>query len=481
MKADIGLIGLGVMGQNLVLNMVSHGYTVAVYNRTPKATEEFLQGPAKGKDRIIGTFSLEELVQSLTMPRKIMLMVKAGKPVDLVIEQLLPFLNKGDIIIDGGNSYFKDTVRRTKMLTEKGFLYLGAGVSGGEEGALKGPSIMPGGSREAWKHMEKILTDISAKVNNGVPCCSFIGPDGAGHFVKMVHNGIEYADMQLICEAYFLMKELLGMSAPQMKEIFSRWNEGELNSYLIEITADILGKVDVDTGKPMVDVISDRAGQKGTGKWTTQESLALGVSAPTIAEAVFARFISTLKEERKIAAQEFPFVADRFKGDQEQMINDIEAALYASKICSYAQGFTLLRAASEEFGWDLDLGEIALLWRGGCIIRAQFLNRIKEAYERQPELRNLLLDPYFKSVVLKGQASWRRVVGIATETGIPVPAFSSALCYFDSYRRGKLPANLLQAQRDYFGAHTYERLDRPGVFHTDWLTPGERVASKQVN
>lgn len=481
MKSDIGLIGLGVMGQNLVLNMESHGYSVSVFNRTTKTTEKFIQGEAKGKEKITGTYSIQEFVDSLKTPRKVMLMVKAGGAVDAVIAQLLPYLDQGDIVIDGGNSYFKDTVRRTKELEEKGLFYLGVGVSGGEEGALKGPSIMPGGSREAWEYVKNIFTDISAKVYDGAPCCSYLGPDGAGHFVKMVHNGIEYSDMQLICEAYYLMRELLDMSAGRMHEVFTEWNRGELDSYLIEITADILGKKDALTGKPIVDVITDRAGQKGTGKWTTQEALDLGISVPSIAEAVFARCISAIKDERIAASKALTGPKPAFTGNKEDLIADIRAALYASKICSYAQGFALMKAASEEYGWNLNFGEIALLWRGGCIIRAQFLNRIKEAFDREPGLNNLLLDPYFKEVIIKGQESWRRVVSIAAMQGIPVPAFSSALAYYDSYRRESLPANLLQAQRDYFGAHTYERLDRPGVFHTDWLVPGDTVNSEHAD
>ncbi|MBM7581676.1 6-phosphogluconate dehydrogenase [Caldicoprobacter guelmensis] len=468
-KADIGLIGLAVMGQNLVLNMESKGYAVAVYNRTPERTKEFMEGPAKGKERIIPAYTLEEFVASLSRPRKVMIMVKAGKPVDDVIDSLLPLLNEGDIVIDGGNSYFKDTIRRTRQLAEKGILFMGVGVSGGEEGALKGPSIMPGGPYEAWEQVGRILRDIAAKVGDDIPCCDYIGPDGAGHYVKMVHNGIEYGDMQLISEAYFLMKELLGFSALEMQPIFQRWNEGELNSYLIEITADILGRIDEETGLPMVDVILDRAGQKGTGKWTSQEALDLGVAAPTIAEAVFARCISAIKEERLAASKVLKGPQIKFEGEREQLIEDIGKALYASKICSYAQGFALLRQASEAYNWNLKLGDIALLWRGGCIIRAQFLERIKEAYDRDQQLPNLLLDPYFKQVMEESQDSWRRVVSLAVQNGIPVPCFSSALAYYDSYRRDRLPANLIQAQRDYFGAHTYERVDREGIFHTDWL------------
>ena len=469
MKSDIGLIGLAVMGQNLVLNMESKGYRVSVYNRTEQKTREFMEGPAAGKDRITAYYTLEDFVASLEKPRKIMLMVKAGRPVDIFIDSLVPLLDKGDIIIDGGNSFFKDTIRRTAQLNEKGILYLGTGISGGEEGALKGPSIMPGGNKEAWDQVGKILIDISAKVNGNVPCCDYIGPDGAGHYVKMTHNGIEYGDMQLISEAYFLMKELLGMTATEMQQVFARWNEGELNSYLIEITADILGRVDEETGKPIVDVILDKAGQKGTGKWTSQEALELGVAAPTIADAVFARCMSAIKEERVEASKILKGPEIKYEGDREQLIEDIGKALYASKICSYAQGFQLLSEASKAYSWDLKLGDIALLWRGGCIIRAQFLGKIKEAYDRDKNLKNLMLDPYFKDVLEKSQDSWRRVVSLAVQYGIPASSFSSALAYYDSYRRDRLPANLIQAQRDYFGAHTYERVDKEGSFHTEWL------------
>lgn len=470
-KLDIGLIGLAVMGQNLVLNMESKGYSVSVYNRTGEKTSEFIEGPAKGREKIKATYSIEELIDSLERPRKVMTMVKAGRPVDLVIEQLLPHLDEGDIIIDGGNSYFKDTIRRCRELKKRGILFLGVGVSGGEEGALKGPSIMPGGSFEAWEQVKDILIDISAKVD-GDSCCDYIGPDGAGHYVKTVHNGIEYGDMQLISEAYFIMEELLGLSAHEMQEVFKTWNEGELNSYLIEITADILGKTDSETGRPMVDIILDKAGQKGTGKWTSQESLELGVAAPTIAEAVFARCMSAMKNERVAASKVLSGPCEgkcKFDGDISQFIDDIGKALYASKICSYAQGFDLMKSASQIYGWELKLGNIALLWRGGCIIRAQFLNDIKDAYDRDESLANLMLDDYFKAAIEKAQDGWRRVVMVAAKYGIPVPSFSSALSYYDSYRRERLPANLIQGQRDYFGAHTYERVDREGIFHTDWL------------
>ncbi|MDK2801704.1 MAG: 6-phosphogluconate dehydrogenase [Clostridiales bacterium] len=468
-KSDIGLIGLAVMGQNLVLNMESKGYVISVYNRSAEKTKGFIEGPAKDKENIQPFYNLDDFCESLKKPRKIMLMVQAGNPVDKVIEALLPLLEEGDVIVDGGNSFYKDTIRRSKALESKGIHFLGTGVSGGEEGALKGPSIMPGGSKQAWTLLEKILTDISAKVEDNVPCCDYIGSDGAGHYVKMTHNGIEYGDMQLISEAYYLMKELLGMSAKEIQKVFMQWNEGELNSYLIEITADILGKTDTSTGKPMVDVILDRAGQKGTGKWTSQEALDLGVSAPTIAEAVFARCITAIKDERVRASKVLKGPNKAFDGNREEFIEHIRKALYASKICSYAQGFDLLKNASEEYGWELNLGSIALLWRGGCIIRAQFLNRIKEAYDRNKDLSNLLLDPYFKEIMLEGQESLREVVALAALSGISVPCFSSALAYYDAYRSENLWANMIQAQRDYFGAHTYERIDKEGYFHTDWL------------
>ena len=472
-KSDIGLIGLAVMGQNLVLNMASHGYNVAVYNRTTSKTEEFLAGPAKGKP-IVGASTLKELVDQLERPRKVMLMVQAGKAVDAVIADLVPLLEPGDLIIDGGNSYFKDTRRRAQELAEKGILYLGTGISGGEEGALKGPSIMPGGDEAAWELAKSILIDISAKVN-GEPCCAYIGADGAGHFVKMVHNGIEYGDMQLICEAYFLMQEVLGLSAGEMSRIFRRWNEGDLQSYLIEITGDILATEDPKTGKPLVDVIKDEAGQKGTGKWTSQEALDLGVGAPTITEAVFARCLSAIRDERVAAAKVLEGPGkETYDGDPEELVEAIGSALYAAKICSYAQGFALLSEAAKVYGWRLNLGEIASLWRGGCIIRAQFLDRIREAYDKNPDLKNLMLDPYFRDVLHRAQSAWRRVVSLAALGGIPVPGFSSALAYYDQYRLARLPANLLQAQRDYFGAHTYQRLDEEGVFHTEWTSLAKR-------
>ena len=475
-KADIGLIGLAVMGENLVLNMESKGYTVAVYNRTVQKVTDFVEGRAKGKN-IIGTYSLQELVDSLKKPRKIMLMVKAGQPVDAFIEQLIPLLEKGDVIIDGGNSHFEDTNRRTNRVEEAGLLYIGTGVSGGEEGALKGPSIMPGGSPDAWPLVKPIFQSIAAKVADGTPCCQWVGKEGAGHFVKTVHNGIEYGDMQLISEAYYIMRYALGMSAQEMHEVFAEWNKGELDSYLIQITSEILAKVDQETKKPMVELILDAAGQKGTGKWTSQTALDLGIAAPTIAEAVFARCLSAVKEERAAASKVLSGPTGTYDGDRKAFVEDIRQALYASKICSYAQGFALMREASKEFGWDLNFGDIALMWRNGCIIRAQFLERIKEAFDQNPDLPNLLIAPYFKEAVEKAQPGWRRVVAKAVELGLPIPAFSSALAYFDGYRRETLWANMIQAQRDYFGAHTYKRIDKPGVYHTEWLTPGSEVAS----
>jgi len=463
---DFGLIGLAVMGQNLALNVESKGFSVVVYNRTTARTQEFMAGPAKGKN-IIGAESLEEFVAALSRPRKIMLMVKAGQPVDDFIEHLLPHLDKGDLVIDGGNSHFPDTIRRNKALAEKGFLYIGTGVSGGEEGALLGPSIMPGGQREAYDLVEPVLTKIAGQVD-GEPCCTYIGPDGAGHYVKMVHNGIEYGDMQLIVEAYFIMKNSLNLTAKQLHEVFAEWNEGELNSYLIEITRDIFARKDEETGQPLVELILDRAGQKGTGKWTSQSALDLGVAAPTIAEAVFARCISAVKDERVAASKILSGPSTTYGGDTKDFIESIRQALYASKICSYAQGFALMTEAGKEYGWKLNFGEIAKIWRGGCIIRAQFLHRITEAYERDPNLANLMLDPFFKDVIESAQERWRHVVASAAHLGYPIPACSSALAYFDSYRRESLPANLIQAQRDYFGAHTYQRTDKEGTFHTEW-------------
>jgi 6-phosphogluconate dehydrogenase len=472
-KADIGIVGLAVMGENLILNMESKGFTVACYNRTVSKVDRFLEGRAKGKD-IIGTRTIEELAEALARPRKVMLMVKAGKPVDDFIDLLLPYLEEGDIIIDGGNSFFGDSIRRTEYVESKGLLYIGTGVSGGEEGALLGPSIMPGGSPAAWPHVKPIFQAAAAKVADGTPCCDWVGSDGAGHYVKMVHNGIEYGDMQMISEAYFLMKHLLGMAPDEMHMVFKEWNEGDLDSYLIEITRDILAHVDTETGKPMVDVILDTAGQKGTGKWTSQSALDMGTPAPTVAEAVFARFMSAIKEERVAASKVLEGPVPAYDGDKAAMIEEIRQALYASKICSYAQGFQLMRMAADEHGWDMDLGGIALMWREGCIIRAQFLGRIKDAYDEDPSLANLLLAPFFKQAIDRNQPAWRRVIAMAVENGIPVPAFGSALAYYDGYRNDRLPANILQAQRDYFGAHTYERVDkaRGEFFHTNWTGRG---------
>jgi 6-phosphogluconate dehydrogenase len=476
-KADIGLIGLAVMGENLVLNMESHGFTVAVFNRTIDKVDNFVNGRGKGKN-VIGCHSIEDLVGNLKSPRKIMLMVKAGKPVDDFIELLIPHLQKGDIIIDGGNSHFPDTIRRTKYLESKGFLFIGTGVSGGEEGALKGPSIMPGGSPAAWPAIKPIFQAIAAKVEDGTPCCDWVGENGAGHFVKMVHNGIEYGDMQLICEAYMIMKDLLGMSAAEMHEVLKEWNKGELNSYLIEISRDILAFKDTD-GKPLVDKILDTAGQKGTGKWTGVASLDLGVPLTLIGEAVYARCISAQKEERVEASKLLHGPKPSFSGDKKAFIEDIKNALFASKLVSYAQGYVLMRAAAEEYKWNLNNGGIALMWRGGCIIRSTFLGKIKEAFDHNPKLTNLLLDPFFKEKIESSQASWRKVVAASITNGIWIPAMSTALNYYDGYRSERLPANLLQAQRDYFGAHTYERIDKPRgqFFHTNWTGRGGDTSS----
>ncbi|AFI28938.1 6-phosphogluconate dehydrogenase [Bacillus sp. A053] len=466
-KQQIGVIGLAVMGKNLALNIESRGFSVSVYNRSSSKTEEFLQ-EAKGKN-VVGTYSIEEFVQSLETPRKILLMVKAGTATDATIQSLLPHLEKDDILIDGGNTYYKDTQRRNKELAESGIHFIGTGVSGGEEGALKGPSIMPGGQKEAHELVKPILEAISAKVD-GEPCTTYIGPDGAGHYVKMVHNGIEYGDMQLISESYFILKQVLGLSADELHEVFAEWNKGELDSYLIEITADIFTKKDEETGKPLVDVILDKAGQKGTGKWTSQSALDLGVPLPIITESVFARFISAMKEERVkasglLSGPEVKPVTE----NKEELIEAVRKALFMSKICSYAQGFAQMKAASEEYNWDLKYGEIAMIFRGGCIIRAAFLQKIKEAYDREPELDNLLLDSYFKNIAESYQGALRQVISLAVAQGVPVPSFSSALAYYDSYRTAVLPANLIQAQRDYFGAHTYERTDKEGIFHTEWM------------
>jgi 6-phosphogluconate dehydrogenase len=466
MAGDIGLIGLGVMGENLVLNLESRGFSVSVFNRSKEKTDAFLSGSAKGK-KIHGFAELKDFCSSLSKPRRIMMMVKAGLAVDQTIENILPFCEPGDIIIDGGNSFFKDTIRRNKALAEKGFRFIGTGVSGGEEGALKGPSIMPGGDFEAYKNIETILNAISAKVGKE-PCSAYMGPDGAGHYVKMIHNGIEYGDMQLIAESYSLMKNLLRMSNTDMSGVFEEWNKAELNSYLIEITVNILRKKDDQTGKAMVDVILDKAGQKGTGVWTSQNALELGVPASTIAEAVFARCISAVKDERVVAASILKGPKIKKLKNIKTIVSAVRDALYASKICSYAQGFSLMKEAAREYKWDLDFGRIAMIWRGGCIIRAQFLERIKEAFGRDKGLRNLMLDDYFRKALDKAQKGWRNVLSLAFENGIPVPAFASALAYYDGYRSGRLSANLLQAQRDYFGAHTYERVDKPGSFHTEW-------------
>lgn len=464
---QIGVIGLAVMGKNLAFNIESRGYSVSVYNRSREKTEEMMK-ESEGK-QIVPTYTLEEFVSSLEKPRKVLLMVKAGAATDATIQQLKPLLDQGDIVIDGGNTFFEDTVRRNKELSEAGINFIGTGVSGGEEGALKGPSIMPGGQKEAYELVAPIFKEIAAKVN-GEACTTYIGPDGAGHYVKMVHNGIEYGDMQLISESYFLLKNVLGLSAVELHEVFSEWNQGELDSYLIEITADIFKKYDEETGKPMVDVILDRAGQKGTGKWTSQSALDLGVPLPIITESVFARFLSAIKEERVEASKVLSGPETKaYTGDKKALIEAVRKALYMSKICSYAQGFAQMRAASEEYNWDLQYGEIAMIFRGGCIIRARFLQSIKDAYDRNSELKNLLLDPYFKDIALNYQSALREVIALAVTNGIPVPCFSAALSYYDSYRSERLPANLLQAQRDYFGAHTYERVDKEGIFHTEWL------------
>ncbi len=476
-KADIGLIGLAVMGENLILNMESKGFTVACFNRTVSKVDNFISGRAKGKN-IIGCHSIEELSENLKSPRKIMLMVKAGEAVDLFIGMVLPLLEDGDIIIDGGNSHFPDTIRRTEYVESKGKLYIGTGVSGGEEGALLGPSIMPGGSPDAWKHIKPIFQAICAKTEDGEPCCDWVGENGAGHFVKMVHNGIEYGDMQMICETYQMMKEGLELTNQEIHEAFAEWNKGELNSYLIEITRDILGYNDED-GKEVIDLILDTAGQKGTGKWTAIEALNLGQPLTLIGEAVFARCLSALKEERVKASKALSGPKPKFSGDKKAFVNDLRQALYASKIVSYAQGYQLMRAAAAEHNWNLNYGGIALMWRGGCIIRSAFLGKIKEAFDKNADLSNLLLDPFFKAAVEKAQPAWRNVVTTAVQMGIPIPATSSALTFYDGYRHARLPANLLQAQRDYFGAHTYERVDKPRgeFFHTNWTGRGGETAA----
>ena len=458
-KADIGLIGLAVMGENLVLNMESRGYTVAVYNRTTDKVDKFINGRGAGKN-FIGAHSIEELVQSLERPRKVMMLVKAGKPVDALIDQLIPHLEAGDIIIDGGNSHYPDTVRRTEYIERKGLLYVGSGVSGGEEGALTGPSLMPGGSPAAWPYIKDIFQSIAAKVEDGTPCCDWVGENGAGHFVKMVHNGIEYGDMQIIAEAYHLLKDVAGLTYDEMHAVFKEWNKGDLDSYLIEITRDILAYKD-ENGEPLVEKILDAAGQKGTGKWTGISALDYGVPLTLIVESVFARSLSSRKEERVAASKAIQGPSVQFQGNQTRFINDLKDALLASKIVSYAQGYALMKEAAKENNWNLNYGGIALMWRGGCIIRSVFLGKIKEAFDQNEELTNLVLDPYFKEKIENAQEGWRRIVANAVSMGIPVPALSSALAWFDGFRSATLPANLLQAQRDYFGAHTYERVDRP--------------------
>jgi len=466
MAQQVGLIGLAVMGQNLVLNIESKGFSVAVFNRTGSRTEEFAAKRAVGKN-IKATYSMEDFVAALERPRKIFIMVKAGPPVDAMLEQLVPHLEAGDIVIDGGNSFYQDTIRRADSLADKGVLYMGCGISGGEEGALHGPSLMPGGPEEAYRQMEPILTAIAAKVDDG-PCVTYIGPGGAGHFVKMVHNGIEYGDMQLIAEAYDMLRCALKMTSAELAEIFGKWNRGVLSSFLIEITSHIFGKADEATGKPLVELILDKAGQKGTGKWTSQVAMDLGVPTPTINAAVEARIISAYKDERVRAAKVLKGPRMRYRGGRQELIDAVHDGLYASKICSYAQGMSILRAASQEYNWNLNFGEIARIWKGGCIIRAAFLDKIKQAYQRDPNLSNLLLDRDFAEAIMSRQARWRLVVQTAARMGVAVPAFAASLGYFDSYRRERLPANLIQAQRDLFGAHTYERIDKPGVFHTQW-------------
>ncbi|HXE11887.1 MAG TPA: decarboxylating NADP(+)-dependent phosphogluconate dehydrogenase [Bryobacteraceae bacterium] len=478
---DIGLIGLAVMGQNLVLNMNDHGYRVAVFNRTVSKVDDFLKNEAAGT-QVVGTHSIPELIQCLKKPRRVMLMVKAGDTVDQMIDQIVPHLEKGDIIIDGGNSHFPDTNRRTKTLNEKGILFIGTGVSGGEEGARFGPSIMPGGNPEAWPHVKEIFQAIAAKVEDGTPCCDWVGEDGAGHYVKMVHNGIEYGDMQLICEAYQLLREGLGLDADQLHDIFAEWNKGELDSFLIEITSEIFAKKDED-GQPLIDKILDTAGQKGTGKWTAISALDLGTPVTLIGEAVFARCLSALKDERVAASKVLSGPKQVKAEDRDSFIEDVRRALYCSKLISYAQGYMLLREAAKEQGWNLNLGGIALMWRGGCIIRSRFLGKIKEAYDRNPKLLNLLLDSFFSKLLNDYQASWRRGLAHAINLGVPTPAFSTALSFYDGYRTERLPANLLQAQRDFFGAHTYERVDKPRgqFFHTNWTGRGGRVSSGSYN
>jgi 6-phosphogluconate dehydrogenase len=476
-QCDIGIIGLAVMGENLALNLESKGFSVAVFNRTTEVTEKFAAGRAKGKN-IHPTRTMEEFVAALKKPRIAMMMIKAGKPVDIVIGEIAPLLERGDVLIDGGNSLFTDTQRRGKELEGTGIHFVGMGVSGGEEGALKGPSLMPGGSRESWDIIAPIFRKIAAQVD-GEPCCRYMGPDGAGHYVKMVHNGIEYGDIQLICEAYAILKDILEMQAPELADVFAEWNKGELDSYLIQITSEIFRKIDPDTGRPLVDMILDKAGQKGTGIWTLQSAIRQSVVISTINAAVEARVISSRKEERVAASKILPQPrARKFTGNRARFVDAIRDALYASKIVSYAQGMELLRSGSTEYKWNLNLSDIATIWRGGCIIRAKFLNRIVEAYQRDPALHNLLLDRYFTRAIKKAQRNWRVAVTTAIKHGVPVPAFSASLAYFDSYRSAWLPANLLQAQRDFFGAHTYERIDKPGVFHTEWIESDQKPVEK---
>ena len=481
-QGDIALIGLAVMGQNLILNMNDHGFTVVAYNRTTSKVDEFLAKEAKGT-KVLGAHSIEDMVKQLKRPRRVMMLVKAGQPVDDLIAQVVPHLEEGDIIIDGGNSLYQDTARRHKELESKDILYIGTGVSGGEEGARRGPSIMPGGSPAAWPNVKEIFQSVSAKVDGGIPCCDWVGQGGAGHYVKMVHNGIEYGDMQLICEAYQLLRDGLGMSADEMHQVFTEWNTGVLDSYLIEITRDILGYKDAD-GTPLVDHILDTAGQKGTGKWTVIDAMEMGIPITLIAEAVFSRCVSALKEDRVAASKVLKGPANsKIPAEKKVFVDAIRDALYASKIVSYAQGYMLMRAAAKENGWDLNYGGIALMWRGGCIIRSRFLGKIKEAFDTNAQLTNLLLDPYFTGEVQRCQSAWREVIAMAVKAGIPVPAFSTALAFYDGYRTANLPANLLQAQRDYFGAHTYERTDKPRgqFFHTNWTGRGGDTSSSTYN
>jgi len=480
-SCDIGLIGLAVMGQNLVLNMNDHGYRVAVFNRTVSKVDDFVNHEAKGT-QVVGAHSVEEFIKLLKRPRRVMMMVKAGEVVDQTIDHVLPYLEKGDVIIDGGNSLFTDSNRRTKDLAEKGILFIGTGVSGGEEGARFGPSIMPGGNPAAWPLVKEIFQAIAAKVDDGTPCCDWVGEAGAGHYVKMVHNGIEYGDMQLICEAYQLLKDGLGLTPAQLHEVFAEWNKGELDSFLIEISSEIFAKLD-DDGKPMLDKILDTAGQKGTGKWTAISALDLGMPVTLIGESVFARCLSAIKDERVTASKVLQGPKPKLSGDQKEFVEEVRRALYCSKMISYAQGYMLLREAGKEQGWNLNMGGIALMWRGGCIIRSRFLGKIKEAYDKNPKLLNLLLDDFFAGVLNKYQSSWRQAVIHAIGFGVPTPAFSTALAFYDGYRTERLPANLLQAQRDFFGAHTYERVDKPRgqFFHTNWTGRGGRVSSSTYN